>query len=101
VKRNFVRRGKFYVYILQCQDGTYYTGYTNDLERRVKQHNTGKGGARYTRWKKVISLVWSKQYCRFKPAFLMERRIKKLTRRQKEKLVKGKRLNKVLAESGK
>ncbi len=98
-KRKFKRSGEFFVYILECADGTYYTGQTNHLERRLKQHNTGKGGARYTKWKKVGALVWSKQYCRFKPAFLMEKRIKKLTRRQKELLVGGRRLDIVLAES--
>ena len=100
-KRRFIRKGIFFVYILQCQDGTYYTGYTNDLERRLQQHNTGKGGARYTKWKKVGALVWNKQYRRFRPAFLMEKRIKKLTRKQKELLVGGRRLDTVLAEAKK
>ena len=92
---------KFFVYILQCQDGTYYTGYTNNLERRLGQHNTGKGGARYTKWKKVGALVWIKEYKFFKSAFRMERRVKKLTRSEKKALVGGKRLDEVLAESGK
>jgi len=100
-KRKFIRQGKFYVYILLCSDNTYYTGYTNNLERRISQHNTGKGGARYTRWKKGGVLVWSKEYCYFKPAFLMEKRIKTLTRKQKESLVSGKRLDRVLKEAGK
>ena len=100
-KRAFTRVGKFHVYILQCQDKTYYTGYSNDLERRLKQHITGKGGARYTKWKKAKTLVWSKQYCRFRLAFLMEKRIKKLTRKQKELLVGGRRLGLVLAEAKK
>ena len=100
-KRLFKRSGLFQVYLLECQDGTYYTGHTNDLERRLEQHASGKGGARYTRWKKADALVWSKEYKRFKPAFLMEKRIKKLTRLQKEALVKGMRLERVLAEAGK
>ncbi len=100
-KRKFKRSGEFYVYILECADKTYYTGHTNDLERRLGQHNTGKGGARYTKWKKAGALVWSKQYCRFRPAFLMEKRIKRLTRLQKEALVGGWSLYKVLAEAGK
>ncbi|MDD5583984.1 MAG: GIY-YIG nuclease family protein [Candidatus Omnitrophica bacterium] len=100
-KRAFIRNGTFWVYILQCQDGTYYTGYTNNLDRRLKQHKTGKGGALYTKWKKAETLVWTKQYCRFKPAYLMEMRIKALTRLQKEALVKGIRLERVLAKAGK
>ena len=95
-KRAFTRQGQFYVYILQCQDGTYYTGHTNNLQRRVSQHNAGKG-AWYTKVKGAKKVVWIKKYCRFKPAFLMEKRIKKLTRSQKESLVSGKRLESVLA----
>lgn len=95
-KRKFVRRGTFFVYILQCQDGTYYTGYTNDLDRRFRQHSEGKG-AWYTRVKGAGKVVWHKQYSRFKPAFLMEQRIKRLTRLQKEALVGGKRLERILS----
>ena len=100
-KRLFIRQGKFSVYILQCQDGSFYTGHTNDIARRLEQHRTGKGGARYTRWKKAGVLVWSKEYRRFKPAFLMEKRIKTLTRKQKEVLVEGKRLELVFKAAGK
>jgi len=91
----------FWVYIIECADGSYYTGHTNDLERRLKQHVSGKGGARYTAWKKTGALVWSKEYKRFKPAFLMEKRIKTLTRKQKEALVSGKRLESVFKGAGK
>ena len=94
------RHGKHYVYILQCSDNTYYTGYTPDLERRVKLHNEGKG-AKYTRDRKPVELVWFKEYGYFKKAFLTEKRIKKLTRKQKETLVTGRRLDKLLAEAGK
>ena len=84
--KKFRRTGKFYVYIVQCQDGTYYTGYTPDLENRLKSHNNGKG-AKYTRDRRPVKLVWSKEYKYFKKAFLEEKRIKSLTRKQKEKLV--------------
>lgn len=94
-KRRFKRSGGFVVYIIRCGDGSYYTGYTNDLKRRLGQHLSGKGGARYTAWKKAAALVWSKAYKRFKPAFLMEQRIKTLTRSQKEALVGGKSLESV------
>ena len=84
--KKFIRKGKFYVYILQCNDDTYYTGYTNDLPNRVKLHNEGKG-AKYTRDRRPVKLAWSKEYKYFKKAFLEELHIKKLTRRQKEKLI--------------
>ncbi len=84
--RKFIRKGKFYVYILKCKDDTYYTGYTNDLPNRVKLHNQGKG-AKYTRDRRPVKLAWSKEYKYFKKAFLEELEIKKLTRKQKEKLI--------------
>ncbi len=99
-KRSFKRQGQFCVYILQCQDNTFYTGHTNDLARRLKQHNSKKG-AWYTKFKTPVELVWSKKYSYFKPAFMAEQRIKKLTRKQKETLVAGKRLESVFKEAGK
>ena len=99
-KRNIVRKGKFIVYIVECLDGMYYTGYTNNLEKRVERHNQGHA-SRYTRGRLPVRVVWNKQYCYFKKAFLMEKKIKYLTRNQKEALVKGKRLDKVLADAGK
>jgi putative endonuclease len=82
----FKRTGTFYVYILECRDGTYYTGFTSDLERRVELHNTGKG-AKYTRTRRPVKVVWFRIYKYFRNAILEERRIKRLTRTQKEKLV--------------
>ena len=87
--RKFNRHGKFYVYILECNNRTYYTGSTNNLESRLKLHSSGKG-AKYTRDRKPVKLVWCKEYKYFKRAFLEEKRIKGLTRLQKEKLVYGK-----------
>ncbi len=86
--KEFTRAGKFYVYIVQCQDGTYYTGYTPDIDRRIQLHNDGRG-ARYTRDRKPVKLVWCKEYKYFKKAFLEEIRIKKLTKKQKQALVCG------------
>ena len=99
-KRTFKASGDFYVYILRCKDNTYYTGHTNNLERRLRQHNTGKGGARYTKWKGASELVWKKKYKLFKDAFLIEKRIKKLTRSQKDELVAGRSLFRILKEAG-
>lgn len=85
----FKRAGRFYVYIVECVDKTLYTGYTPHLKKRIKLHNLGKG-AKYTRDRRPVRLVWFKKYKYFKLAFLEEKRIKKLTREQKESLVKGK-----------
>ena len=75
------------MYILECGDRTYYTGYTNDLQKRLKEHNEGKRGARYTRGRGPLELVWLREYKYYKKAILEEIRIKKLRRRQKEKLI--------------
>ncbi|MCX6557637.1 MAG: GIY-YIG nuclease family protein [Candidatus Aminicenantes bacterium] len=80
------RSGRFFVYILRCRDGTFYTGYTPDLARRLELHNSGKG-ARYTRSRRPVTLVWSKEYRYFKRAFLAELKIKKLKRKQKVRLI--------------
>ena len=96
--RKIKREDKFYVYIVRCQDGTYYTGYTPDIENRLRLHNAGKG-AKYTRARLPVVLVWSKKYCQFKSAFKTEIAIKQLTRLQKEALVGGKRLDKVLKQA--
>lgn len=94
------RTGKFYVYMVECSDNTYYTGYTPDLEKRIKLHNAGRG-AKYTRDRRPVRMVWRKEYRYFKSAFLVEKRIKNLTRKQKETLVNGKRLDKVFIDAGK
>ncbi len=96
-KRKFVRRGRFFVYILECSDGTYYTGFTPDLPRRISLHNSGKG-AKYTRNRRPVRLVWKKRHRYFKHAVAMEYRIKELTRPQKKLLVRKKL---IMSNSGK
>lgn len=74
------------VYMLRCADNTLYTGVTNDLERRVRDHNEGKLGAKYTRSRLPVKLVWS-EHCGDKSAAMRrERGIKKLSKIQKEQL---------------
>ena len=80
------RRSQFFVYILECSDGSFYTGYTNHLQKRVVLHNKG-GGSKYVKTRLPAKLVFSKFYKYFKLAILEERRIKTLTRKQKEGLV--------------
>ncbi|MBW8001920.1 MAG: GIY-YIG nuclease family protein [Planctomycetes bacterium] len=86
VRKKFVRKGQYWVYIVQCSDGTYYTGYTNNLEERVARHNKGFA-SKYTSRRRPVKLVWHKEYKYYKKAFLEEIRIKSLTRKQKEHLV--------------
>ncbi len=88
-KQKFNRSGKFFVYILECRNKTYYTGSTNNLEKRITLHNSGKG-AKYTRDRRPVKLVWSKEYKYFKKAFLEEKRIKALPREKKKELINGK-----------
>lgn len=80
------RRGQFFVYILECSDGSFYTGYTNHLEKRVALHNKG-GGSKYVRTRLPAKLIFFKSYKYYKLALLEERRIKTLTRKQKENLI--------------
>lgn len=75
-----------YVYVLQCADGTFYTGWTTDLEHRVTAHNSGKG-AKYTRSRLPVKLVYYELYGDRSEAKRRECAIKKLTRAEKEKLV--------------
>jgi len=81
------RRDKYFVYIVECSDGTYYTGYTKNLERRLKEHHNSRG-AKYLRGKIPIKLVYVKEYRYYKNAVRAERRIKKLRCWQKEKIIK-------------
>lgn len=75
-----------YVYILLCSDGTYYTGYTTDVNRRVKEHNNHKG-AKYTRGRTPCRLVY-KEACKNKSeALSREYEIKKMSRKKKEQLI--------------
>ncbi len=78
-----------YAYIVKCSDGTYYTGYTNDLEKRLLTHNAGKG-AKYTRNRLPVEMVYFEEYEDKSEAMKREYAIKRLTRKQKEKLISGK-----------
>lgn len=76
----------FYCYILECADGTYYTGWTTDPERRERQHNTGRG-ARYTKTRRPVKLVYLEPQPDRSTAQKREIKIKKLSRARKEALV--------------
>lgn len=75
-----------YTYILRCNDGTYYTGWTVDLEKRIETHNTGKG-AKYTRNKLPVELMYYETFDTKQEAMSREYQIKKLTRAKKQELI--------------
>ncbi len=79
----------YYLYILQCADDTFYTGITTDLERRVEEHNTSALGAKYTRGRRPVKLVYSEKYETRSLATREEMRLKKLTKDQKLQLLDG------------
>jgi len=79
----------YYLYILHCADKTLYSGITVELDRRVAEHNSSKSGAKYTRARRPVKLVYSKKYRNRSTASKAEARIKKLSRAQKLKLIKG------------
>ena len=77
----------YFVYILKCSDNTLYTGITTDVKRRVGEHNTSDVGAKYTRGRRPVKLVYQKEFSNRSDATKEEARIKKLSKEQKEKLL--------------
>lgn len=75
-----------YTYILQCADGTFYTGWTNDLHKRLAAHNAGKG-AKYTAPRRPVELVYVETHDDKIHAMQREYRIKQMTRQEKEALI--------------
>jgi putative endonuclease len=75
-----------YIYIIECSDGSYYTGYTTDVERRVEEHNSGEG-AKYTRGRRPVKLRYQEAFKSRSLAQKREYQIKKLPRSKKEELV--------------
>lgn len=79
----------FYCYILECSDGTYYTGYSTDPERRLVQHNRGTA-ARYTRSRRPVRLMYVEEQPDNRAALKRERAIKALSRIKKQALISKK-----------
>lgn len=75
-----------FVYILRCKDNSLYTGYTTDVNRRLKVHNQGKG-AKYTRGRLPVSLVYYEEVSSRSEGLKLESAIKKLSKKEKEDLV--------------
>ena len=78
----------YYVYLLRCADGTLYTGFTNDLARRLAAHNAGRG-AKYTRGRRPVELVYWESFSNTSSALRREYAIKQLPRRQKLTLIQS------------
>ena len=77
----------WYLYVVRCSDDTLYTGITTDLARRLNEHNTGKRGAKYTKARRPINLVYYELYESRSNAQKAEHKFKKLAREQKEKII--------------
>lgn len=76
----------YYVYIILCKDGSYYTGYTKDVEHRVEQHKKGQG-ARYTRMREAEKMVYVEEFNTRSEAMKREREIKSLSHSEKQRLI--------------
>jgi putative endonuclease len=76
----------YFVYILKCSDGTLYTGWTNDLDKRLEKHNSGKG-SKYVRARLPAKLAYSEKLANMKEAMARERAIKALPRASKLKII--------------
>ncbi|MFR1629174.1 MAG: GIY-YIG nuclease family protein [Thomasclavelia ramosa] len=75
-----------YVYIVKCQDNTFYTGWTTDLVKQINAHNHGKG-AKYTKARRPVELVYFEEYTEKSLALKREYAIKQMTRKEKELLI--------------
>ena len=76
-----------YTYMVKCADGTLYPGWTNCLEKRLKAHNGGRNGAKYTKTKRPVSLVYYEGFFTKEEAMQREYQIKQLTRERKLELI--------------
>ena len=85
-------------YVLECKDGSYYAGYTNDLEKRIRAHNEGRG-AKYTRARKPVRCIYHESFETKREAMQAEYQFKQLTRNAKERYIgKGQDLDEVTKE---
>lgn len=81
------RHSEYFVYILKCKNGALYTGYTNNLLKRIEMHSNGRG-AKYLKGKGPLTLVSARLFAYYKNALNAERAIKKLPRVKKEAFIK-------------
>jgi putative endonuclease len=81
----------WYVYIVECKDGTLYSGITTDVARRIAEHNDSPKGARYTRARRPVTLVYKRKCMSRSDASIREYALKQLSRTDKQKLIKKKK----------
>ena len=81
-------KGKlWFLYVVRCKDNTFYTGITTDITRRLNEHNSSKQGAKYTKTRRPVKLVYWTSFKNRSEAQKAEYRFKKLNRTQKEKII--------------
>lgn len=90
MKRGKRRSPAYHLYIVRCADGTLYTGITVNLKRRVVEHNTSLLGAKYTRTRRPVKLIYAKRFRNRVNASKAEARVKGLSRSQKLSVIKKK-----------
>jgi putative endonuclease len=81
----------WYLYVVECADGTLYTGITTSIQRRLNEHNFGSRGAKYTRSRRPVKLMLTEEHAGHSSALKAEYRFKKLTRKQKKEIIDGRR----------
>ena len=79
---------QWFLYVVRCNDDTLYTGVTTDIQRRLKEHNASSRGAKYTKTRRPVEVVYWKPFKNQSSAQKAEYRFKQLTREQKEKMIK-------------
>lgn len=77
----------YFVYILLCSDSTLYTGSTNNLEKRLREHNHAKSGAHYTKIRRPVTLAYSESCASYAAARAREAEIKRMNKEEKLKLI--------------
>jgi len=91
IKNAVVNKANWYVYIVRCNDGTLYTGIAKDLKRRMTEHNSDNGGAKYTRYRRPVELVYSERTESRSDALKRENQVKRMPRTKKNELIAGKK----------
>lgn len=87
-----MENSKHFLYVVECNDETYYTGYTTNVDRRVQQHNAGKG-AKYTRARTPVNCIYLEEFGTKREALQAEYAFKQLTRKQKERYMREGKTN--------
>ena len=85
----------WFLYVLQCDDGTYYTGITTNITRRLNEHNTSSKGAKYTKTRRPVEMVYWTCFKDRSSAQKAEYKFKRLTRKQKEEIINEIHLNSI------